>query len=96
MPRYSTEDLKHREYLTPNEAARVFGRTDDFYRGLYREKRIAGYTHTVHRATLSMSMLYLKTESIRAYFDSLCAPVVEHPAKPPRMIEILRKRGLVS
>ena len=95
MHRHTVEDLKHREYLTPNEAARVFGRTDDFYRGLYRESRITGYGHTTHRGSMSLTILYLNTESIRAYLASLCKPVVDRPAKLPRMSELLRAEGII-
>jgi len=55
------EELKHREYLTANQASLVFGRGPSYWRRCFDWKLVEGYQEGRNR--------YLKTESIRAYLD---------------------------
>jgi hypothetical protein len=65
MPKVSTPDLAVRPYLTPGQAARVFGHGAHYWRRLFDAGTVRGFTHGRRR--------YVEAESARAHFESLTA-----------------------
>lgn len=86
--RHPIEELKHCEYLTLNEAARVFGRSAEYFRKHWLAGAFDGYTESTKRGSMTLEVVYLKTESVRAHFDSRCAE------RAPTLKEYLQQRGL--
>lgn len=61
--RVSIDTLRNREYLSPNEAALLYGRTGDVWKQRCRDGLIAGYPERCGTRTY----LRLSHESIRAW-----------------------------
>jgi len=85
------EELAHREYLTPAQAARRFGRGASFWRRLFDAGELEGYT-SGGDGKKTRIYRYIKTESIQRYLGTLCAartPVPETPRQ--RYLRCLRE-----
>jgi hypothetical protein len=80
----TVEDLKHREYWTPTEAARVLGRTAAYWRDLLDRKAVTGYRTETKRAQINAS-------SAREYLRSLEAPADELAQARAKATEALRE-----
>lgn len=66
-------ELKDREYLTPAQAAHVFGRSRDKYVQWFKGGCINGYKEGRY--------YYLDTESIRRHLQLLSRPAIPHHAE---------------
>lgn len=72
MHRVPIDELKHREYWTPQEAARVLGRGRDFWAAAFDDPDtvVTGYTENTNRRGPTR---YLLAETCRAHLESLRA-----------------------
>ena len=62
------EELKHREWWTPQECSDVLGRAAQFWRDAYWNKKVSGYT----TGNPEKRHIRIRAESARAYLESLC------------------------
>jgi len=67
MTRIATEDLAHREYWTPQQAARVLGRGQAFWRLAFDQGLIDGYVENLNAA--GRQYRYLRADSARALLE---------------------------
>lgn len=70
-------DLRHREYWTPTQAARVLGRGKSFWRDAFDRGLIEGYTESANGS--GRLYRYLSADSARALLRSRQRPVPTVP-----------------
>lgn len=85
----TTAELVHREYWTPDEAARVLGRSSGFWRNAFDTQLVTGYRDG-ERGNRNIA-----AASARAYLHALCAPVVavDVQAQAKEALRAMRERN---
>ena len=65
-PKLSTDELQDREYLTPQQVARILGRSRAFWAQAFDSGQVNGYTQ---RSPGGRKYRYLKVSSARALIE---------------------------
>lgn len=73
MPWLPIEELRHREYWTPGEVARVLGRTPAYWVALFERGALRGYVENRHRR--------IEAASAREYLRELSERTCPKPVR---------------
>lgn len=87
MKNIPIEILRQREYLTPGQAALLFGHGKDYWREAFDQHRVAGYVEGKGQYR------YLSVESIRNYLNQKCQQRSSEETEYERLVR-LKKESL--